>query len=104
MSHKHLNLLRTIFQDPISANIHWREVESLLAHLGATVEPAHGARFRVVLNRIEFFLRQPHHGSTCSKPDIKQLREHLSHCGVSPSSYEEQVRSEASAPDSSARG
>lgn len=94
MSHKHLNLLRTIFQDPISANIHWREVESLLVHLGAVVEPSHGARFRVVLNRVEFFLHQPHHGSTCTKQDIKQLREHLSHCGVSPSSYEEQVKSE----------
>ena len=52
MSH-HLNLLRTIFQDPVSGNIHWREIESLLHHLGATVEPSHGARFRVVLNNVE---------------------------------------------------
>ena len=37
MSHKHLHLLRTIFQDPVSGNIHWREVESLLHHLGAEV-------------------------------------------------------------------
>ena len=39
MSHKHANLMRSIFQDPPSANIHWREVESLLHHLGA---PASG--------------------------------------------------------------
>ena len=103
MSHKRLNLLTTIFQDPISANIHWREVESLLGHLGASIEPAHGARFRVVLNRAEFFLRQPHHGSTCSKQDIKQLREHLAHCGVSPSAYAEQVRREASAAEAASR-
>ena len=38
MSHKHENLLRTIFQDPISANIHWREIESLLHHLAAEIE------------------------------------------------------------------
>ena len=37
MSHKHLHLLQTIYHDPISANIHWREIESLLTHLGATV-------------------------------------------------------------------
>ena len=39
MSHKHEQLLRTIFHDPISANIHWREIESLLNHVGAQIEP-----------------------------------------------------------------
>ena len=37
MSHKHAHLMRSIFQDPPSANIHWREIESLLHHLGAEV-------------------------------------------------------------------
>lgn len=88
MSHKHANLLRSIFQDPLSANIHWREVESLLHHLGAAVEPTHGARYRVVLNKVEGFFRHPHNSSTCSKTDIKQLREFLGHAGVSLSAYE----------------
>ncbi len=92
MSHKHASLLRTIFQDPLSGNIHWREVESLLHHLGAAVEPSHGARFRVVLNGIEIILHHPHHGSTCSKQDIKTLRDFLSHAGVSVSAYEETGR------------
>ena len=86
MSH-HLNVLRAIFQEPVSGNIHWREVESLLHHLGATVESAHGARFRVVLNKVEVFLHHPHNSSVCSKQDIKQLREYLSHAGISLSSY-----------------
>lgn len=89
MSSKHINLLRTVFHDPISANIHWREVESLLHHLGATIEPAHGARFRIILNKFEGFLHHPHHSSECSKQDIKMLREFLSHAGVSPSQYED---------------
>jgi len=42
MSHKHEQLLKTIFHDPISGNIHWREVESLLSHLGAEVERCPG--------------------------------------------------------------
>ena len=88
MSHKHLHLLQTIYHDPISANIHWREIESLLGHLGASVESAHGARFRVVLNRFEIFLHQPHNNSTCAKPEIKQIREFLAHAGVTLSSYE----------------
>ena len=88
MSHKHHALLRTIFQDPLPANIHWREVESLLNHLGATIEPSHGARFKVSLNRISDFLHHPHHSSDCSRELIKQVREFLARAGVSPSSYE----------------
>ena len=88
MSHKHLHLLQTIFHDPISANIHWREIESLLAHLGADVEAAHGARIRVVLNRVEAFLHHPHNSSTCSKQEIQQVREFLARAGVTLSTYE----------------
>lgn len=88
MSHKHLSLLRSIYQDPPNANIHWREIESLLHHLDATIEPAHGARFRVVLNRQECFLHHPHHGNVCSRDQIKQLREYLARAGVTVSAYE----------------
>lgn len=98
MSHKHLNLLQSLFQDPVSANIHWREVESLLHHLGATVEPSHGARFRVVLNRYEFFLHHPHQSNVFSRQDIKHLREYLTHAGISPSAYEIQRETEKESP------
>lgn len=87
MSH-HLSLLKAIFQEPVSANMHWREIESLLHHLGATIEPTHGARFRVVLNDVEFILHHPHHGNEFTKQDIKQLRGHLTQAGISPSLYE----------------
>jgi len=85
MSHKHNSLLLAIFHDPVSGNIHWREVESLLNHFGATITPAHGARFHVTLNGLECFLHHPHQGSVCDKNLIKQLREFLSHAGVTPS-------------------
>jgi len=41
-----------------------------------------------VLNRIEFFLHHPHNSTTCAKNDIKLLREHLAHAGVTLSAYE----------------
>ena len=88
MSHKHLHLLQAIYHDPLSANIHWREIESLLLHLGATIESAHGARFRIVLNKVEIFLHHPHNSSTCAKQEIKQIREFLAHAGVTLSRYE----------------
>lgn len=89
MSHKHDNLLRTILQDSLSANVHWREVESLLNHLGANIEPSHGARFKVTLNGVTDFLHHPHHSSVCSRDHIKHLRDFLGHAGVSLSAYGE---------------
>jgi hypothetical protein len=88
MSHKQQNLLHSIFQGALPSNIHWREVESLLHHLGATVEPILGARFRVVLNQHEFFLHHPHNSNECSKQEIKHLRECLARAGVTLAAYE----------------
>lgn len=88
MSHKYAALIRSIFHDPAPANIHWREIESLLHHLGAEVEGHHGARFRILLNRHEFFFHHLHNSNTCSKQSIKDLREFLGRSGVTPSSYE----------------
>jgi hypothetical protein len=88
MSHKHEQLIRTIFHDPISGNIHWREIESLLAHLGADVEPVTGGRLRVVLNGVEGHLHRPHHGHTLDKQGVRQLREYLAHAKVTPSLYD----------------
>jgi hypothetical protein len=84
----HAALLRTIFQDPISANIHWREVESLLHHLGANVESLHGNRVRAKLNRAEAVLHRPHHGHTLDRTGVRGLREFLAAAAMTPSQYE----------------
>jgi hypothetical protein len=88
MSHKHAHLLRSIFEDPLPANVHWREIESLLKHLGADIDPLHGARFKITLNKVEAFLHHPHNSSTCSRTDIKAVRELLAHAGVTLAAYE----------------
>jgi hypothetical protein len=88
LSHKHEQLVRTIFRDPVSGNIHWRDVESLLAHLGAHVEPLAGARFRVLLNRAEGILHRPHHSNVLDRQAIWHLREFLARAGVTPSQYD----------------
>lgn len=88
MSHKHQRLLDSILQEPVSGNIHWREVESLLHHLGANLEPAHGARIKVEINGVEGMLCRPHHSGVCSKQDIRHLRTYLISAGVSMTSVE----------------
>ena len=87
MSHKHEQLVRTIFHDPISGNIHWREVESLLKHLGAEIEPLSGARLRVRLNGTEGIIHRPHHSNVLDRQGVRHLREYLARARVTPSLY-----------------
>jgi hypothetical protein len=89
VSHKHEHLLQTVFHDPISGNIHWREVESLLGFLGANVESLSGARIRVHLNGVEGILHRPHHGTTLDKSSVRHLREYLAHARCTPSQVAE---------------
>jgi hypothetical protein len=87
MGHKHESLIRSIFSEPASGNIHWREVESLLHHLGATVESLSGARLRVRLNGVEGILHRPHHSNVLDRQGIRHVREYLAHAGMTPSQY-----------------
>ena len=88
MSHKHAQLLRAIFQPTGSANIHWRELESLLNHLGASVEPSRGTRFQVTLNGVTDYLNHPHHNNECTRDLVKHVRDFLLHAGVTLAAYE----------------
>lgn len=88
MSRRAANLLRLIFHDPPSGNIHWRDVESLLKHVGASLEPISGARVRVKLNRMEGILHRPHHSNVLDSSGLIHVREFLARAGVTPSLYE----------------
>jgi hypothetical protein len=88
MSRHHANLIRSIFHDPPSGNVHWREIESLLKHVGADLEPLSGARIRVTLNRMESVLHRPHHSNVLDTNSLVHLRGFLARAGVTPSLYE----------------
>jgi hypothetical protein len=92
MSHHTTKILRTIFHDPPSGNVHWREVESLLKHVGASLEPISGARIRVKLNRMEGVLHRPHHSNVLDVSALMHVREILARAGVTPSLYEGRER------------
>lgn len=88
MSRHHANLIRTIFHDPPAHNLRWRDVESLLRHVGATVEPITGARVRVRLNRMEEVLHRPH-GNELDRQSVLHVRAFLGRAGVTPAAYEQ---------------
>ena len=90
MSHKHRKTLEKIFTEPVSGNIHWRDIESLLTHLGAETDNTRGARLTVMLNGVEGHLHRPHHSGSCGKHDVRHLREFLAAAGVTLARYEGQ--------------
>lgn len=89
MSNHHARLIRSIFHDPPLHNLPWRDVESLLRHLGAEVAPLSGARVRATLGRAEAVLHRPHHHDhTLDRTGVVHLRGFLARAQITPSLYE----------------
>jgi hypothetical protein len=87
MSRHHTNLIRALFHDPPPHNLHWRDVEALLKHVGATIEPISGARLRVTVGRFEDVLHRPH-GGEVDRQSVLHVRAFLGRAGVTPAAYE----------------
>ena len=77
MSKKHQKVLSSIFSDHLSSNIHWKEIESLLIHLGAEFREGSGASLVITLNGAEFSMHRGHHNSTMTKKSLHQLKKFL---------------------------
>ena len=77
MSKKHKKVLSAIFSDHPSSNIHWKEIESLLKHLGAELREGTGSSVVVCINGEEFTLHRGQHNATMSKPALHELKKFL---------------------------
>lgn len=82
MSKKHEKVLSAIFSDHPSSNIHWKEIESLLIHLGAEFREGSGASVVAIINGVEFSMHRCHHNTTMSKKSLHQLKKFLESVNV----------------------
>lgn len=82
MSKKHEKILQNLFSTHMSGNIHWKEIEALLAHLGAELIEGRGATVTARLNGREYTLHRPHHGAAMGKNELHHLRDFLAAAGV----------------------
>ena len=84
MKRKHQKTLELVLSRPVSANIKWRDIESLLAGLGAELTEREGSRIEVFLfGEIRVFHR-PHPRPDTDKGAIASLRKWLSDNEVGP--------------------
>lgn len=82
MSRKHDRTLKAIFAIPPLSNVKWKDVETLLVHLGAKIEEGRGSRLRVTLNREEAVFHRPHPRKEIDKGALVSVRRFLENAGV----------------------
>jgi len=83
LDNRHRNTLREIFQHPISHNIEWHAVTSLLETIG-TVEVRHDGKVDVRVGPERAFLEPPA-GKDIDEQMVLDLRRMLSNAGYGPS-------------------
>ncbi|MDA0745737.1 MAG: type II toxin-antitoxin system HicA family toxin [bacterium] len=62
MNRRHKKTFDTIFAQPVSGSIRWRDVEALLKALGAVISERAGSRVAVILNGRVAVFHRPHPG------------------------------------------
>jgi len=81
---KHIKTLALVFKQPVSANIDWKDIESLFVGLGAEISEREGSRTGVRLfGEIRVFHR-PHPSPKTDKGAVASVREWLKRNGVMP--------------------
>jgi len=81
---KHRKTLQAIFDDPVRANIVWKDVESLLVACGAEISEGRGSRIRIVLNDVKAIFHRPHPRKETNKGAVVSMRRFLTEAGVTP--------------------
>ena len=82
MNKKQQKTLQEIFDTPTRADIRWRDIESLLASLGADIEEGNGSRVCVVLKGKRAVFHRPHPGRIAGRLMVDGVRDFLRSAGV----------------------
>jgi len=84
MKKKHKRTLEKIYVRPVSANIYWKDIESLFIALGADISERVGSRIAVYLfGEIQVYHR-PHPTPTTDKGAVAGVRRWLENNEVTP--------------------
>lgn len=82
LNNHHRDTIEKIFSHPISGNVEWRDVLSLLEAVGTAVEE-HNGKVKVTLGPETEVVRPPH-GKDIDKQMVVDLRRMLKNAGFGP--------------------
>ncbi len=84
MKRKHQKTLELIFSHPVSANIKWHDIESLLTVLGAELVEREGSRVEVFLFGEVRVFHRPHPRPDTDKGAVASIRQWFRDNEVTP--------------------
>ncbi|MDO9476605.1 MAG: type II toxin-antitoxin system HicA family toxin [Pseudohongiella sp.] len=84
MKRKHQKTLEAIFARPVSANVQWKDIESLFIGLGAEISEREGSRVAVVLFGEVRVFHRPHPSPNTDKGALASIRKWLDQHKVLP--------------------
>jgi hypothetical protein len=84
MKRAYRKTLESVYSHPTSANITWKDIESLLAGLGAEISEREGSRVAVVLFGEVRVFHRPHPSPKTGKGAVVAVRKWLEQHGVKP--------------------
>lgn len=82
LSKKQQKVLDSIFENPIRADVEWKDIENLLIALDATLSEGKGSRVRIYLNGIRAVFHRPHPKKETDRGALKSMRRFLIESGV----------------------
>jgi hypothetical protein len=83
LGREHAHTLQKIFQHPLSHNVEWRLVRTLLEAAGSVTEE-HNGRLRVTINGESSIFHQPITKDLADAQTLLDLRHFLERAGITP--------------------
>jgi hypothetical protein len=82
MNAKYKKTLERVFQNPVPANIKWRDIETMLVSMGAEIREGNGSRIRVRLNGVITTFHRPHPSPDTKKGAVLSVRKFIVEAGI----------------------
>lgn len=79
---KHDKTVAAIFENPVRANVKWRDIEALFEYHGGEITEGEGSRVRVCLKGRKGDFHRPHPQPDTDKGALKSVRRFLSEAGI----------------------
>jgi hypothetical protein len=84
MNSKQKRTLASIFEDPVSASMVWKDIEPLLISAGADVIEGNGSRVRFHKDGVIASFHRPHPKKEAKPYQVRDARTFLKQLGVEP--------------------
>ena len=84
MNSRQRKILEAIFTDPVSSNIEWRKIETLLVSVGCDVIRGGGSRIAFKYGTLRADFHRPHPRKEAKLYQVRAAREFLKRMGVTP--------------------